>query len=102
MADRATYAVNSDRRTERRRERRAAEICEQRETRLGGAFGYLKIILVTADHYGRAGANPRVRLEYGNEIHCTYILSPSFKKTQSYLVIVSISENTLLSRHNWI
>ena len=33
MADRARYAANSDRRTERRRERRAAE-AEQRETRL--------------------------------------------------------------------
>ena len=34
MADRARYAANSDRRTERRRERRAAESCEQREKRL--------------------------------------------------------------------
>ena len=34
MADRARYAANSDRRTERRRERRAAESSEQRETRL--------------------------------------------------------------------
>ena len=34
VADRARYAVNSDRRTERRRERRAAECSEQRETRL--------------------------------------------------------------------
>ena len=38
VADRATYAVNSDGRTEccreRRRERRAAESSEQRETRL--------------------------------------------------------------------
>ena len=34
MVDRARYAANSDRRTERRRERRAAESCEQRETRL--------------------------------------------------------------------
>ena len=33
MADRARYAANSDRRTERRRERRAAESSEQRETR---------------------------------------------------------------------
>ena len=34
MADRARYAVNSDGRTERRRERRAAKSSEQRETRL--------------------------------------------------------------------
>ena len=34
MADRARYAANSDGRTERRRERRAAESCEQSETRL--------------------------------------------------------------------
>ena len=34
MADRARYAANSDGKTERRRERRAAESCEQRETRL--------------------------------------------------------------------
>ena len=34
MADRARYAVNSDGKTERRRERRAAESSEQRETRL--------------------------------------------------------------------
>ena len=34
VADRARYAVNSDRRTECRRERRAAECSEQRETRL--------------------------------------------------------------------
>ena len=34
VADRARYAANSDRRTEHRRERRAAESCEQRETRL--------------------------------------------------------------------
>ena len=34
MADRARYAANSDRRTERRRERRAAECSEQKETRL--------------------------------------------------------------------
>ena len=34
MADRARYAANSDGRTERRRERRAAESSEQRETRL--------------------------------------------------------------------
>ena len=34
MADIARYAANSDRRTERRRERRAAESSEQRETRL--------------------------------------------------------------------
>ena len=34
MADRARYAVNSDGRTERRRERRAAERSEQRETLL--------------------------------------------------------------------
>ena len=34
MADRARYAANSDWRTERRRERRAAESSEQRETRL--------------------------------------------------------------------
>ena len=36
MADRARYAAYSDRRTERRRERRAAESSEQslRETRL--------------------------------------------------------------------
>ena len=32
MADIARYAANSDRRTERRRERRAAESSEQRET----------------------------------------------------------------------
>ena len=34
MADRARYAANSDGRTEGRRERRAAESSEQRETRL--------------------------------------------------------------------
>ena len=34
MADSVRYAANSDRRTERRRERRDAESCEQRETRL--------------------------------------------------------------------
>ena len=34
VADIARYAANSDRRTERRRERRAAESSEQRETRL--------------------------------------------------------------------
>ena len=34
MADIARYAANSDRRTERRRECRAAESSEQRETRL--------------------------------------------------------------------
>ena len=34
MADRARYAADSDRRTERRRERRATESSEQRETRL--------------------------------------------------------------------
>ena len=34
MADRARYAVNSDRRTERRRERRDAESSEQGETQL--------------------------------------------------------------------
>ena len=34
VADRARYAANSDGRTERRRERRAAESSEQRETRL--------------------------------------------------------------------
>ena len=34
VAVRARYAANSDRTTERRRERRAAESCEQRETRL--------------------------------------------------------------------
>ena len=34
MADRARYAANSDRKTERRRERRAAESSEERETRL--------------------------------------------------------------------
>ena len=34
MADRARYAANPDRRTERRRERRAAECSEQKETRL--------------------------------------------------------------------
>ena len=34
VADKARYAANSDGRTERRRERRAAESCEQRETRL--------------------------------------------------------------------
>ena len=34
MADRARYAANSDGRTERRRERRAAESSEQRETGL--------------------------------------------------------------------
>ena len=34
VADRARYAANSDRRTERRRERRAAECSEQKETRL--------------------------------------------------------------------
>ena len=33
VADRATYAANSDGRTERRRERRAAESSKQRETR---------------------------------------------------------------------
>ena len=32
VADRARYAANSDGRTERRRERRAAESSEQRET----------------------------------------------------------------------
>ena len=32
--DRARYAVNSDGRTERRRERRAAESSEERETQL--------------------------------------------------------------------
>ena len=34
VADRARYAENSDRRTERRRERRATESSEQRKTRL--------------------------------------------------------------------
>ena len=34
VADRARYATNSDRRTERHRERFAAESSEQRETRL--------------------------------------------------------------------
>ena len=34
VADRARYAANSDRKTERHRERRAAERSEQRETRL--------------------------------------------------------------------
>ena len=34
MADRARFAANSDGRTERRRERFAAESSEQRETRL--------------------------------------------------------------------
>ena len=34
VADRARYAANSDRKTERRRERRAAESSEERETRL--------------------------------------------------------------------
>ena len=34
MADRARYAVNSDGRTERRREHRAAESSEEKETRL--------------------------------------------------------------------
>ena len=34
VAERARYAANSDGRTERRRERRAAESSEQRETRL--------------------------------------------------------------------
>ena len=34
MADRARYTANSDRRIEHGRERRAAESCEQRETRL--------------------------------------------------------------------
>ena len=34
VADIARYAANSDRRTERRRERRAVESSEQRETRL--------------------------------------------------------------------
>ena len=34
MADRARYAANSDGKTERRRERRAAESSEERETRL--------------------------------------------------------------------
>ena len=34
MADRARYAANSDRKTERRRKCRAAESSEQRETRL--------------------------------------------------------------------
>ena len=34
VADRARYAANSDGRTERRRECRAAESSEQRETRL--------------------------------------------------------------------
>ena len=34
MADRARYPANSDGRTERRRERRAAESSEQRDTRL--------------------------------------------------------------------
>ena len=43
------------------------------------------MLLVNAEHYGRAGANPK---EYGNEIHChVCILAPSFKKTQPYLVI---------------
>ena len=36
MADRARYAANSDGRSERRRERRAAESSEQMETRLAG------------------------------------------------------------------
>ena len=34
MADRARYAANSEGKTERRRERRAAESSEERETRL--------------------------------------------------------------------
>ena len=43
--------------------------------------------LVNAEHYGRAGANPK-EYAYGNEIHCHVCTSAKFqKKTQSYLVI---------------
>ena len=45
----------------------------------------INIILVNAEHYGRAGANPRVYM--GMRSIATYVLSPSFKKTQPYLVI---------------
>ena len=39
MADRDRYAANSDGRTERRRERRAAESSEQREMRIARRRG---------------------------------------------------------------
>ena len=43
MADIARYAANSDRRTERPRERRDAESSEQRETRLEGAVWRIEL-----------------------------------------------------------
>ena len=52
------------------------------------------IILVNAEHYGRAGANPK---EYGNEIHChVYIFAKFQVKTQPYI----LSYNNLLYMYN--
>ena len=55
MADRARYAANSDGRTERRRERRAAESSEQRETRLARrrvADSLLPLVASRSYNYG--------------------------------------------------
>ena len=47
------------------------------------------LLLVNAEHYGRAGVNPK---EYGNEIHCHVC---TFAKFQENTTILSYNNNLL-------
>ena len=45
------------------------------------------ITLVNAEHYGRAGANPK---EYGNEIHCHVCTSAKFQENTTILSYIHV------------
>ena len=59
-------------------------------------FAAIAQLLVNAEHYGRAGANPRVCM--GMRSIATYIYT-SFKKTQPYLVILYMYNITISEKH---
>ena len=44
-------------------------------------------ILVNAEHYGRAGANPK---EYGNEIHCHVYTFAKFQENTTILSYIHL------------
>ena len=45
------------------------------------------LLLVNAEHYGRAGANPK---EYGNEIHCHVFTFAKFQENTTILSYIHL------------